>query len=200
MRTSRGRQMFGLVTLAAAVVMGGLCLWYFFGQYIEVSTIDPTDPTLAQATPEKKPDRQHFYITLDYRLPFEGMVAAGRYNVVDEQVLAENFPSEGYGRVRQEVRLVPAKSIKTMDAWRDLESEHLRAVSPLELLAFGATYPDQQQQFRIVALGAPACLFAPQHALYLFYTDLLGRTIGTNYLSSGWSLNDYFLAAPLPIE
>ncbi len=92
-------------------------------------------------------------VRIDYSQSLQEMVDAGRYDWVHSDVTQEHFPIEGEGT--QEVDLVLVhlnKWVGTEDAEDEINKQSLRLADIVELLAFGAKYPDIQKQFSIVAL------------------------------------------------
>lgn len=90
----------------------------------------------------------------------EQMIAAGYYDKVDSDITPERFPLSGESESKRNLvaelihlnRVVRSKKVVT-----ELDKMGLRPGKIEELLAFGATFPDLQRKFPIVALGS-SCL------------------------------------------
>lgn len=95
-----------------------------------------------------------FPVTVDYDQTVREMIKAGKYD--GEYGPASTSPDGHYrGRANVDIVLVHiSRSVESNAALRKLEEMHLRPVSLRELLAFGATYPEQQREFPIIALDS----------------------------------------------
>jgi hypothetical protein len=96
-----------------------------------------------------------YTVTIDHQQSFGQMIAAGTYDHVNYQITEANFPVQRTNVATRELILVHLGRVTSTDALRQ-ELDDLGAPSGRieELLAFGATYPQAQRQFPIVALGA----------------------------------------------
>jgi hypothetical protein len=104
---------------------------------------------MASATTETYP------VTIDYRQPFRQMIAAGAYDDVNSHITEASFPLQRGGLAARELILLQLGGIASTDAvLHALDDIGVRSARIEELLAFGATYPQAQRQFPIVALGA----------------------------------------------
>ncbi|MFA5163525.1 MAG: hypothetical protein WC441_03275 [Patescibacteria group bacterium] len=105
-----------------------------------------------------KPEQSGFLLKIDYSLTLEQMIAAGRYDWNNGDVNARNFPLpvELSGQSLQ----VQAKlfhfghSISSQKAIEEMDKQGYRPATLVELLALGASYPDLQRKFPIIALGS----------------------------------------------
>ena len=94
-----------------------------------------------------------FPVTVNYDIRVEDAIKAGRYNWTN--VASENFPSKRKGTAEMEIILIHFnREIGSDEAIREFDKQGLRPVELLELLAFGAKYPDVQREFSVVALGS----------------------------------------------
>lgn len=94
-------------------------------------------------------------VTIDFSLPLSEMIEAGRYDFVDSNITAQNFPINV--RESGEVRLHLAyfdRDIITQEVPFELEKEGLLPADLPELLALGATYPTLQRSRTLVALNS----------------------------------------------
>ncbi|NCO05162.1 MAG: hypothetical protein GW939_03370 [Candidatus Magasanikbacteria bacterium] len=98
---------------------------------------------------------QDYHVTVDYGMTVEQMVEAGRYDWKNSDVSSRNFQVKGEGLVEVNLELVHLNKVaSTSEAKAYLDANGLRAATIEELLAFGATFPDVQREFPIVALGS----------------------------------------------
>jgi hypothetical protein len=96
-----------------------------------------------------------FPVVVDYGRSLDAMITEGRYAFVSGDVNGVNFPFTGSGKVEVSVTLVHLNRMICSDvALSDIASRGFRPATILELLALGATYPELQQQYPIVALGS----------------------------------------------
>jgi len=94
-------------------------------------------------------------VTVDYGKTIEEMIAAGRYDWKNGDINSKNFSVMGKGTVETKLELVHLnKAASTKEVETYLEANGLRAATLEELLEFGATYPNIQREFPIVAIGS----------------------------------------------
>lgn len=92
---------------------------------------------------------------VDFGKTLEEMIAAGRYDWRNEDITAARFPIIGTGMVTVDAKLFHFGKDMSSDAVeRELKAAGYRAATIAELLAFGATFPEVQRQFPVVALGS----------------------------------------------
>ena len=99
-------------------------------------------------------------VAVNYDQSIEELIQAGKYDWRRDNVVDGHFaPEEKQGLVEVEIELVHlgrGSDICTDDVLREFERRELRPATPIEVLAFGAAYPDIQRRFPfIVALGHP---------------------------------------------
>jgi len=94
-------------------------------------------------------------VTVDRRQTFTQMIEAGAYDHVNSYITEASFPVDRGDVATQELILVHLGRVSSTDEVRhELDSMGVRSGRIEELLALGATYPELQRQFPIVALGA----------------------------------------------
>jgi len=99
--------------------------------------------------------RDGFRIVVDYSKSLVHMIAAGDYDWVNSDISEDHFLVRGQGKVELNPELIHyGKFMDSDDIVRDMDNRGLRPATLPELLAFGATYPDKQREFPIVALGS----------------------------------------------
>src|SRR3989344_3384441 len=83
------------------------------------------------------------------------MIANGKYDYANSDITSGNFPMTGNGKQEAVVELVHfGRDMASEAVLKEFEARGLRAATLPELLAFGATYPEKQREFPIVALGS----------------------------------------------
>jgi hypothetical protein len=130
------------------------------------------------------------HLTVDYGQSLQQMIAAGHYDWTNPDITAKWFPIKGAGIVPVETRLfqfdryLPSEAavaaITTVDAknpWERATIEHL--------LVFGASNPDKQRRYPIVALGSVAEVNGRRYVPYLDGSDA-GRYLGIAWWDSDW--------------
>lgn len=91
-------------------------------------------------------------VVVVYNKSIKQMVAEGKYYW---SATSENFLVDGSGTVEIKLRFVHfGRDTITREVAEYLESNGLRAARVEELLAFGAKYPEKQEEFPIVAFGS----------------------------------------------
>ena len=94
-------------------------------------------------------------VTIDHRQTFEQMLAAGDYDHVNRHITEASFPMARGDAAEWELTLVHIGRVASTDELlHQLDVLGVRSARIEELLAFGATYPQRQRQFPIVAVGA----------------------------------------------
>jgi hypothetical protein len=90
-------------------------------------------------------------------------IRAGQYDYVNDHIRPEHFKIEGEIVVDTEALLYhPNCSIDRDSVIKELDQMGLKAATLPELCAFGATYPDIQRDFPVVALGS---VYVRRHGL-----------------------------------
>jgi hypothetical protein len=99
---------------------------------------------------------ENYIVTVNYAQTLEEMIAAGKYDWLKSDIKAKNFPVDGKGTSAVNIELVHFnRTMHSDEALAELNKMGLlRPANLPELLAFGATYPDKQREFPIVALGS----------------------------------------------
>ena len=97
-------------------------------------------------------------LTVDYTKTVEQAIADGNYDWKNSDVTAKNFPisPEMIGKkVDISGRLFHFdRNISSKEAIKEMDSDGCRPAILMELLALGATHPELQRQFPVVALGS----------------------------------------------
>jgi len=121
-------------------------------------------------------------IVVDYSMTLGQMIAAGSYDWVNDEITPERFPVKGTGKISLKPELVHFKSnIFSEKVLEELDKMGLRPGTHKELLAFGATYPNMQNKFPVVALGSSCHVYGGDR-----YVACLGRGDSGRYLDLGW--------------
>ncbi|HOX21370.1 MAG TPA: hypothetical protein PKZ02_00100 [Candidatus Paceibacterota bacterium] len=94
-----------------------------------------------------------FRVVVNYSKSLDQMIESGNYDWVDSDISKKHFPIKDQGTAELNMELVHYnKFMSSDDVIKDLDSRNLRPAILPELLAFGASYPDKQREFLIVAL------------------------------------------------
>lgn len=100
-------------------------------------------------------DETSYEVFVDYGQTLQQMIAHGRYDYVDSDISASNFPTQGSGQKKVVVEIVNfGRDMSSEEVLKEFEARGLRAATLPELLAFGATYPEKQREFSTIALGS----------------------------------------------
>ena len=96
-----------------------------------------------------------YKVLVDYGQTLQRMIANGKYDYVNSDITSGNFPTTGNGKQEVVVELAHfGRDMESDAVLKKFEARGLRAATLPELLAFGATYPEKQREFPIVALGS----------------------------------------------
>jgi len=135
-------------------------------------------------------------IVVDYDLSLQEMIAAGQYDLVNDDITPERFPVIGKGVMQLISQLVHFnRNISSDDAEKELDKKGLRPATLAELLAFGKTYPEVQRKFPVVALGSVARIYGNRYVTYLDGSDSK-RHLDLGCRGIDWPARFRFLAFP----
>jgi hypothetical protein len=129
-----------------------------------------------------------FRIIVNWNLPLAEMIAAGRYDSVDPGITEAHFPhNRSRGTTRPEVEIVSYDwRMSNEEIDRDLERRVLRDAELPELIAFGATYKDEQRKGPIVARGSVRQLDLGYRGVACLHGNASGRSLLLVDLLDGW--------------
>ena len=120
------------------------------------SLLDKIAALIVQAgKPIEKLAENCYKVLVDYGQTLQQMIANGKYDYANSDITASNFPTQGSGQQNVVVELVHfGRDMASEAVLKEFEARGLRVATLPELLAFGATYPEKQREFPIVALGS----------------------------------------------
>lgn len=140
--------------------------------------------------------RKLYLARIDYNLTLAKMIALGRYQSVDSDILPLNFPVIGSGKKEVGLEIFPFDCrISSVDVVKEMRAADREPARIEHLLAFGAGYPEIQKQFPISALGSVWKL-----SLNLFMVSSLDmtndnkRSLKLDYSNYIWEAGRGFLA------
>jgi hypothetical protein len=104
---------------------------------------------------EKNEARRLYPVTVNYKTSLAEMIADGDYRWVHSSINEENFSVSGTGEVTRDLELVYLEKDVTIDeVLAYMEANGLRPARIEELIALGATYPEIDWEFYVIALGS----------------------------------------------
>jgi hypothetical protein len=111
-------------------------------------------------------------IAVDYSKSLRDMIAAGRYDWVNDDITPKRFPIKGTGVAQFETKVFHFdRYISSDDAvaatTADDKSNPWEPAKIEVLLAYGTKNPDEQRQYPIIALGSVAEIGADHNVPYL---------------------------------
>lgn len=137
-------------------------------------------------------------ITIDYGMSFEDMIAAGKYDWVNDKVTAKKFPVEGIGIVQFEPKIFHFdRDISSEDAIEAIRADDRQ--NPWEpakiegLLAYGAKNPEEQRKYPIIGLCSVAEVDGDRSVPCLGRSSA-ERGLGLAWWGAGWAGYCRFLA------
>jgi len=103
----------------------------------------------------KQKVQETYKVMVDYGLSLSEMIKFGNYGWFNDDITDKNFPLQGTGKQESELVLVHLNRNATTTEVREYMKEQGLEPAKIEhLLAFGATYPELQREFPIIALGS----------------------------------------------
>lgn len=96
-----------------------------------------------------------YRVAVDYGQTLAQMIANGKYDNANSDINQNNFPVSSNGKQDVVIELVHfGRDMESEAVLKELDARGLRAATLPELLAFGASCPEKQREFPIVALGS----------------------------------------------
>ena len=135
-------------------------------------------------------------VSVNYDQTLKAMIKAGKYDWTNDNIVQMNFPhdkSRGIEEITIELIKYDA-DMESHDVITDLDSRGLRPATIEELCAFGASYPDVQRQFPMVALGSPWAYRYGNREVPVLITSGSARILDLDWWSNRW-LAPYRFAA-----
>lgn len=127
------------------------------------------------------------FTDIDFGQTLEAMIAAGKYDWVNDYITAKIFPVEGSNKKKFRNRLFHFDSniISSDDAVAAMEKEKFTPGTHVHGLAFGATFPDEQRKYPIACLGSSSQVDFPRDVVCLD-RDGDGRGLNLYRWDGGW--------------
>ena len=133
-------------------------------------------------------------VIVDYTMSLADMIKAGKYDWTNHDITEKRFPVKGEGKKETAVELIHFNRVMNSNqVEQELDKMGLRPGTIEELLAFGATFPETQRKFPILALGSVAEISGGRVVAYL---DGGGseRRLRLYWPDNDWSVVCRFLA------
>jgi hypothetical protein len=138
------------------------------------------------ATEVRGGPKTSYPVTIDYRQTLESMIKAGRYDRVNSDITDKHFPVSA-GDTDVVIELVHLnRDASSDDVLAELQRRGLRPATLPELLAFGATYPEQQREFPIVALGSVWQYWSGDRDVPYLWSDSFERCLNQFWIVGRW--------------
>lgn len=132
--------------------------------------------------------RQLFTVVVDYGQPLAEMIAMGKYDFANSDINADHFPVSGEGQQEVAVELFHFnKSISSEKAIAEMDAVGYRPAILPELLALGASQPELQRQFPIVALGSVWQGPDGSRSVACLYRSYAERSLYLRWFGYGWN-------------
>jgi hypothetical protein len=134
----------------------------------------------------KKAVAKTYNVMVDYSMSLADMIKAGKYDWSNDDITDKRFSFQGTGQHEVELVMVHLnRSATTREVRQYMDEQGLEPAKIEHLLAFGATYPEIQREFPIIALGSS---FVPVHGDRIYpYLHCRG---GGRMLSLRWNDDD----------
>lgn len=139
-----------------------------------------------------------FYLTVDYGLSLEQMIAAGQYDWKNDDITEKRFPIKDGGIMEFEAcHFHFNRNISSENAIKEIEaadSKNPWSAAKIEhVLSHGKTFPEEQRKFPILGLGSVAKVDGDRYVPGLD-EDGSGRGLGLSWFGGGWGSIGRFLA------
>ena len=141
-----------------------------------------------------------FPVTVDYAHSLDQMIAAGKYDSVNPNITDQHFPLPSIPtglttKADLKLELVHLnRTVSSNEAIAELKQKGLRPATIHELLAFGATYPEEQRKYPIVALGSVWQRWDGYRFVPYLSSDGDRRGLDRSFFGGGWRAGCRFLA------
>jgi hypothetical protein len=138
------------------------------------------------------------HLTVDYGQSLEVMTTAGHYDWTNGDITVQRYPMEGASTVQVDAKLFQfdrnISSENVVEAIKTADPENPWVPAAIEhLLAFGASGPDEQRRYAIVALGSVAEIHGERFVPYLDVDDR-SRLLNLYWWDDVWNGVVRFLA------
>jgi hypothetical protein len=128
-----------------------------------------------------------YSVVVNYQVPVEDAILAGDYQAVNASITAANFPSRRSGIAQMDILLIHFdRRMISEEILQELDKAGLRPVELLELLAFGAAFPEVQRKFVIVGLGSIWTDRRGYRNVPCLYEASEGRYLDLHWWDDGW--------------
>ncbi|MDO8515714.1 MAG: hypothetical protein Q7S28_00490 [bacterium] len=147
-----------------------------------------------------KVSEQIYKVPVDYSRRLDAMIKDGRYDYVNPDITEKHFPEKRRGMEDIEIKLFHLNRVVNSDeATREIEKDGIwrRATLP-ELLALGASRPELQREFSIVAPGSVWQLEDVYRGVPYLWSGGLGRGLDLDWGIVDWGSSDRFAAVRKP--
>ena len=136
---------------------------------------------------------------IDYSLSLATMIKAGEYDWIDDEITEKQFRPKGKGIVKHQLVLCHyGLIIETGKIMKLMAAAGLKE-SPIEdLLAFGATYPEEQRKYSIIALGSTVGITGNRDVPCL-NEDGSKRSLNLHWYAHRWPVAYRFLARKVSV-
>jgi hypothetical protein len=125
-------------------------------------------------------------IAVDYSQSLEAMIAAGKYDWVNDDITPQRFPVVGSGTRKFRTKLFHFdRFISSEDAVAAMAKEQFMPANHVHGTAYGATFPKDQLKNPIVCLGSSAWMGRFRRVVYLGRGGA-GRGLDLGSWGGGW--------------
>lgn len=139
--------------------------------------------------------RSALSVVVNYDLSLNGMIKAGKYDWVNQDITAEHFPIKGEGESKLNLEFFHFNRIMESDeVFAEMDEAGYRPATIEELLALGAQYPEEQRKYFIVALGSVWQRPHGYRVVPCLWSDVRERNLNLNWLDNRWNANYRFAA------
>jgi hypothetical protein len=125
-------------------------------------------------------------IAVDYGTVLQDIIAAGKYDWMDNAITPKHFPVEGDGIKKFRTRIFHfGRYISSEDAVVAIEKEMFVTATHVHGLVYSTMFPDDQRKHPIVCLGSSAQVHGNRRIVRLDGSGA-GRYLDLGFWGAGW--------------
>jgi hypothetical protein len=138
------------------------------------------------------------HLTVDRGQSFEAMIAAGHYDWINHDITSDRFPIRDSNTARVEINIFIfdrcISSVDVVEAITGADTAHPWEPANIgHLLCFGASNPEEQRNYPIIALGSVVEVRGDRYVPYLVRHGPT-RALRLSWWDSDWYRDYRFLA------
>ena len=136
-----------------------------------------------------------YIVSIDYNRSVKNGIKAGNYDLKNNDITSDNFPSREVGTRESQIKLFHfGKIMGTDEVLGGIDRQGYRPIILKELLALGEKYPNLQRKFPIIGLGSVWRNSNGPYCCPCLDGDGLERDLSLYWIGSRWDVICRFAA------